>query len=126
MVSGVDQAVQHPVPNTRQPIQPVSERQREHPARPDLDADLNPRTADRGHSGLAITCTSTRNDLVAAIGSRSTARRDPPRPLRASLRAVRRFTRATVAAPATNPVAATAATCTAGSGPDAPRSIVRT
>ena len=34
---------------------------------------------------------------------------------RASLRALLRLTRASVAAPATNPVAATAAACTAGS-----------
>ena len=59
-------------------------------------------------------CTSTRNVREPTIGSMSTGAARARRWPRASLRAVWRRTSATVAAPATNPVAAAAAAWTAG------------
>src|ERR1700729_1528350 len=123
----MEQSVEHATPDPGQAVEPVPAGQGEHPAGADLDADLQPRAAGRAQSPcLPITCTSTRNDREAVIGNRSAIRREPFLPLRASLRVDRRLIRASVAAPATNPVAAAAAAWTAGSDAGPARSIVRT
>ena len=122
--AAVQQAVHDAAAEPGDTVKADAAREPERPARTDLAADLQgvgARTACAGPAhrrrgaqspGLPIRWTSTRKLRDPTIGSASSARRGPR--LRASLRAVCRRTSARVAAPATNPVAATAAAWTAG------------
>ena len=111
----MQQAVQHAAADGGQTVEWHPPGQAKDPWRPDLGPDLDGVLPVAHSPGFAIRWMSIRKLRVPAIGNASTPRRSRER---ASLRVACRRMSTSVAAPATKPVAATAAAWTAGRAGD--------